>query len=426
MFGRVCPGVGSALDSSCMITSELLSMIQKRLIVFASIIFLILAPASVEAQRKKLRVYLFAGQSNCTGGGGRVPKYPVDLQGWKSPFIYKMMQDLRARNEDGSLANPPDQESTWFKNSGTDGRILNGKRQIGTRASHLLYPFHTLWRPENGRRLEASLSGDYEAASRIDYHLGESSDFYFPSSSRIGWRDGFNSFIGPEIEFARLMRIRHPDSEIAIIKVSAGGSSIRHWEPATRFWNPAPNGMSRHEARKSVSHLLFYKHLRWVLHYGMQTLRDMPDPTFPSRSRYASVELSGFVWIHGESDLHGFDLNAHQYGLDYKDSFRRMINALRHWHGRKIPFVISRTKGFLNQDIIQNGNQFQRSDRLLALQITQMELANEDPLGSWIDTDDIPNQIEDDGSTDRIHFGSAGLTELGLRVFEAFEEIDSP
>ena len=66
------------------------------------------------AQNKNCRVYIFAGQSNCNGAGGRVDLYPENLGNsadCETPYVYKMIPNVQLPQFD------PGVNSNWPRQS---------------------------------------------------------------------------------------------------------------------------------------------------------------------------------------------------------------------------------------------------------------------------------------------------------------------
>lgn len=362
-------------------------------IVFLSFVLLLLGsafPKNVDAfQNKKLRVYVLAGQSNCVGASGLVPCHTVDESDWKTPYVYKMLSSLN------DTSNPASNPSSW-KNSGHDG-----SGQIGTRISHMLYPFNSLLREENKRRLEANIERRFDDAKLVDLKNGETNDF-----SRGPASFGFNSFVGPEVEFARWMRKHHEQADVAVIKVAVGSSTMNDWEPARRLWIDEPTSQRQSQRRVELSDCLFCEHLLPTVNASLETLSRLPG--------YSKVELAGFVWIQGESDLSQYtnrysEAQREQAADDYEQCFEVMVDALRKAHNRQMSFAICLT---------HETEPFVGSKAVSRLQSVQKRIAERDPLGIWVDTSDVV-------LVDGYHWDTRSIQRIGERSASRLSGVES-
>lgn len=369
------------------------------------------------AQNKKCRVYIFAGQSNCNGAGGRVARYRANSDDIMTPYVYKMIPNIR------DTAFNPAIRTNWQKYS-FDGTNIT--------LSDMKYPFNTLFHPANATRLQANLRGDFNDAV---WNRDTSPAGTFNDNPGNPNHDGFDSYVGAEVQFARRMRAEYPRDDVAIVKVSAGSSSIANWEPAQRLWGHIPEGPDRTHYREvhstdrapsSSDYLLFFRHLIPTLHGGLDALNDQYGD--------GNVELAGFVWIQGETDLYHMDEDRHSPAYinakqeDYKNIFNRMVHVLRTLDNPNVPanpdmpFAICLTKGFLNG---QTPSGIANIDAVLNQQEVQRDIADSDPLGGWVFTDDmrIVSERDEPNSSDPVHWDSESLGLLGLRIFNKFNEI---
>jgi hypothetical protein len=399
----------------------------KAILILTSLLFLAWGDVSLlAAQNNQVKVFVFGGQSNCTGAGGRVARHLVDNQAWRSPYVFKMIRNVRLPK------NNPTYDRNWLKRSFYTPQDLDGDGELdyetGTRLSHLMYPFHTLFHPNNSSRLLHNYLEEFDCA--VHPPTWDSGCAKYPGAFDDNHANnlGFDGFIGSEVSFAKSMRLEHPNHDIAIVKVSAGSSSIANWEPARRLWKPSPQGMTQHQARLHFSrdggpathdYLLFREHLAPAVKQTLMTLAN----------QYDQVELAGFVWIQGESDLRHLDPTrrtrgyVNQKAIDYQRILYRMIAYLRREHNRQMPFVIARTTG--NPQTDWNGTL--KSERLITLQAAQMRVADDDPKGkgTWIDLDDLTmiGEFDEPESNDFHHLDTRSLQLLGHRVYQGFTKI---
>lgn len=117
---------------------------------------------------------------------------------------------------------------------------------------------------------------------------------------------------------------------------------------------------------------------------------------------FASVTL---VWMQGESDANR-DLAA-----AYGKSFRTLLDRLKTELGiSTLHFVIGR--------ISDHGLHGEQAEGWKSMRKVQQELAEADPLGAWIDTDDL-NGGDETHPQGELHYPAAQYAPLGARFAEA-------
>ncbi len=239
-----------------------------------------------------------------------------------------------------------------------------------------------------------------------------------------GW--GF----GPELSFGRTLAAAMPDEQVAIVKVTRGGTNLNYWATA---------GQAGHDA-------LFERITAVTARLdAQQTAGEIPG-----------YEFAGLIWMQGEGDADGWGGNPHE---TYAERFAGLVAKVRHATGEpELPVVLGRisekigptfsrdtTKGtrrysqsFKNAypDIVaakpgrvlpDTMDNLTNDDRLwgpVALQhrldrvrLEQVEFAETmDDFAAWVDTDDLP-------MTDSWHFNGAGQIALGERFADAYLEV---
>lgn len=123
-----------------------------------------------------------------------------------------------------------------------------------------------------------------------------------------------------------------------------------------------------------------------------------------------------FIWMQGESDAN------RNLGVAYEHSFKMLVSRMKAELGiDEMHFVIGRIS-----DYGLNGDEAEGWTKMRAI---QQNIAEEDPLGSWIDTDDL-NGGDDKQPQGELHypakqsvtlgerFGRAALKQLGVEVVE--------
>ena len=118
-----------------------------------------------------------------------------------------------------------------------------------------------------------------------------------------------------------------------------------------------------------------------------------------------NIKTVTFVWMQGESDTKP-DLSA-----DYEASLKGLIEQLRKDMGRQeINVVIGRLSDFQTE---------QENPDWMVVRKTQMAVAEADPRGAWVDTDDCNNDVGSKSADGKIvkdvHYTAEGFRLLGER-----------
>ena len=176
--------------------------------------------------------------------------------------------------------------------------------------------------------------------------------------------------------------------DIAFIKVSRGGQPIRLW---VQEWNDIATKHGIDAAAKRAKDknkgTVYYEP---ILTQFKDMLEKHPNP--------ASVT---FCWMQGERDA--------KEGLHdaYSDAMNQLISNLR--RDLKQPemyFVIGRLSDFGKPD---NAN-------WQAVRKAQVDVANADKRGAWVDCDDLNNKTDKQGKKrDDLHYTAEGYKVLGQR-----------
>jgi hypothetical protein len=118
--------------------------------------------------------------------------------------------------------------------------------------------------------------------------------------------------------------------------------------------------------------------------------------------KFKSVTL---IWMQGESDA-GRDL-----AVAYQKSFATLLTRLKADLGlQKIHFVIGRISDY--------GLHGDKADGWKRMRDVQVRLAESDPLGAWIDTDDL-NGGDESNPGGELHYPNANYPRLGERFAKA-------
>lgn len=185
------------------------------------------------------------------------------------------------------------------------------------------------------------------------------------------WRGAF----GPELSFARAIRAACPEREVVVAKVYSGGSSIIVWDP------DAPNAQWKFDLGQvgNAGKAPMYPR---VLDAAAQAAARFGRPT----------EIAGLLWVQVERD------SRYDYGAArYEANLRELITALRDdWNKPGLPVVA-----------IDSHTQLDSGGAVVHQAI--VDVAGSVPGVGWAATRDL-------GTSDGIHFNSAGVVTLGERL----------
>jgi len=183
--------------------------------------------------------------------------------------------------------------------------------------------------------------------------------------------------LNPAISFTPAVEAAFGKDNVIVVKDAQGGEPIRRWY---KQWKPAQG-----DAVEGTGDL--YDRL-------MKKVEAQAD----SRE-FTSVT---FVWMQGERDA------KEKHGEVYAESLRGLIDQLALDLGRKeINFVIGRLSDF---DMNNKGWK-----HWTMVREAQVEVAEKDPRGAWVDTDDLNDKP---GGRNDLHYTRDGYKILGERFAE--------
>ena len=194
---------------------------------------------------------------------------------------------------------------------------------------------------------------------------------------------GMDPKLGFEPEAAALF----PDASVAYIKVAAGGQPIRYW---VSEWDDIAkkHGIEPAKARAGDKNkgTIYYQQ---ILEQFAELLKKHPHP--------ASVT---FCWMQGERDA------KQNLQAAYGDALKQLISNLRcDLKQPEMKFVIGRLS-----DCTQASNAPWE-----AVRQAQVSLSKGDPLGAWVDCDDLNNKERNGVAFDDLHYTKEGYELLGRR-----------
>ncbi len=175
----------------------------------------------------------------------------------------------------------------------------------------------------------------------------------------------------PQVSFTPTVEQAFADDEVIVVKSAQGGQPIRQWY---KKWKPAEG-----PAPEKVGAL--YDRLMTAVNAAIEG---------------KELDTISFVWMQGERDA------KEGHSTVYAASMKGLIDQLRTDMKRDdITVVIGRLS-----DCLKNHEHWD------GVRAAQVAVAEEDPLGDWVDTDDL------NGPNDGLHYNKAGYEELGKRFAE--------
>lgn len=106
-----------------------------------------------------------------------------------------------------------------------------------------------------------------------------------------------------------------------------------------------------------------------------------------------------FCWMQGERDA------KEKLSAAYQDALTQLINNLRRdLEQPKMAFVIGRLSDCLT------------TDHWNAVRKAQVAVAKEDPLGAWVDTDDLNDKVKGGKKRNDLHYTKEGYALFGRRL----------
>jgi hypothetical protein len=187
--------------------------------------------------------------------------------------------------------------------------------------------------------------------------------------------------LDPNISFTPAVEEAFGKDNVTVIKDAQGGQPIRRWY---KEWKPA--GGDKADGTGDLYDRLMKK----------------VTPAIEGK-KYSTVT---FVWMQGERDA------REKHGDVYAASMRGLIDQLaRDLDREKIHFVIGRLSDFDMDD--------KKYPHWTMVRKAQVEVAEADPLGAWVDTDDLNNK----GNKDDLHYTKDGYQTLGQRFADAAIEL---
>ncbi len=194
---------------------------------------------------------------------------------------------------------------------------------------------------------------------------------------------GMNPTLGFEPEAKELF----PDAEVVYFKVARGGQPIRYW---VKEWDDIATkhgiDVKTKRAKEKNKGTIYYEP---IIEQHKKLIAQHPKP--------ASVT---FCWMQGERDA--------KEGLSaaYADALSQLIKNLRRdLEQPEMNFVIGRLSDFGKADYADWQN----------VRKAQLDVANKDPRGAWVDCDDLNDKEKNGVMRDDLHYTREGYELLGRR-----------
>lgn len=181
--------------------------------------------------------------------------------------------------------------------------------------------------------------------------------------------------LDPNASFTPAVMKEFAADEVIVVKHAQGGQPIRRWYKNWKLPAGAPEGKDPFPPSGDF-YTKMLEHVR----------RELGDKTPDSVT---------FVWMQGERDAKAGWQDA------YYEALRGLVEQLRvDLEHQDIAVVIGRLSDHANG---QKGWD--------AVRAIQEKVASDEPLGAWIDTDDLNPDVKGKG----LHYSKAGYVELGNR-----------
>lgn len=183
----------------------------------------------------------------------------------------------------------------------------------------------------------------------------------------------------PERTFTPAVKAAFPNDEVLVVKSAQSGQPIRRW---FKNWKPADAAADAAPDPKNGD---LYEVLTKAVREGLEDRK--PDSVC-------------FVWMQGERDA------REKHDAVYAASLKGLVTQLREDLGRPdVRVVIGRL------------SDFSATESWNGVRAAQVEFAEKDPWGAWVDTDDLNGEKND------LHYTAPGYDELGKRFAQKAVEL---
>ena len=188
----------------------------------------------------------------------------------------------------------------------------------------------------------------------------------------------------PELGFVPEAEALFPDAEVAFIKIARGGQPIRLWVDE---W---PDIATKHGIDAKVAAAAKEK---GTVYY--EPIKEQFAKLLEKHPKPLSVT---FCWMQGERDA------KENLSAAYADAMNQLISNLRRdLNQPEMNFVIGRLSDWGS------------TEQWEAVRKAQVDVANADSRGAWVDCDDLNNKEKDGKARDDLHYTKEGYELLGRR-----------
>ncbi len=192
---------------------------------------------------------------------------------------------------------------------------------------------------------------------------------------------GQSNMVGlkPEVSFTPAVKKAFAGDDVIVVKDAKSGRPIRMWY---KKWKPAKGDTPK----------------------GTGDLYDSLMKKVAAAIKGKTPTTVTFVWMQGERDA------KEKHGEVYAASMRGLVDQLQADLRRKdVNFVIGRISDFDMKN--------KRYQHWTKVRDAQVEVAEADPRGGWIDTDDL------NGKKNGLHYSKDGYKKMGTRFAEKAVEL---
>ena len=185
--------------------------------------------------------------------------------------------------------------------------------------------------------------------------------------------------LNPAESFPPAVEAAFGKERVIVVKDALGGQPIRRWDQGWELGKGDNPGQ-----------------------IGDLYARLMSKVAAATRGR--KLASATFLWMQGERDA------REEHGARYADSFKRLLDQVRTDLGYKdLNFVIGRLSDF---DL-----EYKKYPEWSVLRAVQVKLAEADPRGAWIDTDDLNDGKNRRGKaiSNGLHMSGEGYKTMGRR-----------
>ena len=183
--------------------------------------------------------------------------------------------------------------------------------------------------------------------------------------------------LNPNISFTPTVEEAFGKENVTVVKSAQGGQPIRRWY---KEWKPAKGD-------------------------GPAATGDLYDKLMTAVKAAAGdtkYKTITFVWMQGERDA------KELHGEVYAKSMRGLIDQVSaDMGGQKIHFVIGRLSDFDMEN--------KKYKHWTMVRDAQVKVAEDDPLGAWVDTDDLNDKGTPEKVKHDLHYTKDGYKTLGKR-----------